>query len=352
MDVFIPPYSVERTHVDLAQQTLDYWHPLIKVLDAHQDNQGEKAVIYILDTAKEWFAPDINKAGNAHAFDGTGQPDDAGNHGHLCAGVSSALNNDLGVLGVAPRSLPIPVKGLHVSSGAWSWIMNCIDHIIKDYTENFKGSKVGIINMSFGSTGAYAPLKAKLQEAIDAGLIPVAAAGNTGSMVTYPGAWDDVCITVPALDRNSNLAGFSARGPATDIAGYGVSVMSTAPDGTYPRVSGTSFSSPMIAGVCAVVGTRHFGIFGGGSPTNKDVMEQHLKKFAKDIFEPGEDDASGAGIAVIPPYLANNPGGDNPPDDPGEEPDEPGDNPKFPDEITFEVSGEITLKVKKNDNNS
>lgn len=337
-NVFIPPYSVLETNVDITGQVIDYWHSLLGVQEAQLNNRGHKAVIYILDTAKEWLAPDLSKESNKYAFDATGQVDDAGNHGHLCAGIASALANDVGVLGVAPEALVIPVKALHVSSGSYDWIIGGLDYIKNHFVSTFSGTHVGIVNMSFGGTADYAPLKAKLQECVDAGLIPVAAAGNTGASVTYPGAWDELCITVPALDANSLPASFSAFGPATDVAAYGVSVTSTAPDGTYPRVSGTSFSSPMIAGVSAVVGTAHNTVFIPAKPTNKALMEEHLKKYAKDILDPGEDNKSGAGVAVIPPYLVNKP------DQSDEEPPTPPDKEKT---YTLHIEGELKFTVKE-----
>lgn len=336
-DVFVPPYST-LGYVNVAEQTLDYWHTLLEIADAHLDNTGERSVVYILDTAKEWLAEDLSKEGNKHAFDGTGQADDAGSHGHFGAGIVAAQANNIGVLGVAPDSLVIPVKGLHVSSGSYTWIIRCLDYIISHYTKVFKNSRVGFINMSFGG-GAYEPLRLKLQECVNVGLIPIAAAGNTGAAVSYPGAWDDLCITVPALDSSSQPANFSARGPATDVSAYGVAVISTSPDNTYPRVSGTSFSAPMIAGVSALIGTKFSDVFLPAKANNKQLMEEHLKEFAKDILEPGEDDLSGAGVAVIPPYFEKTPGKPR-----GDDPDEPG---KAPEKIKVELSGEITIILKQ-----
>lgn len=344
-DVFIPPFNVIDTHVIANGQVIDYWHNLLKVSEAHSTTKGKNAVIYILDTASSWTASDLSKDGNQYAFDATGQPADSGNHGHLCAGISAALNNEDGVLGVAPEALIIPVKGLHINSGSWDWIIKGLDYIKDNFVKNFKGKKVGIINMSFGGGSGYQPLYDKIKECVEVGLIPVAAAGNSGGPVNYPGAWDDLCITVPALDSNLNPASFTSYGPETDISAFGVSVISTAPNDTYPRVSGTSFSSPMIAGVCALIGDKHFNTFTKEYPKNKQIMEAHLKKLAKDLLQAGEDDKTGAGLAIIPPYLLNvpeSPDGGNPPDDPGNDPEPPKD-PKEERALRFVIDEQLFI---------
>jgi hypothetical protein len=317
MKYFIPPFNVIETHVRAQGQIIDYWYNLMKVAEA--EASGEKAVVYVVDTAEKFIASDLPTEGNKFGFNATGQTGDSGNHGHLVAGMIAAKNNTSGVLGISPDTMIIPIKALHVNSGNDSWIIKALDYIKNHYVNNFKGKKIGIINMSFGSSSGYQPLYNKIKECVEVGLIPVAAAGNDGGSTSYPGAWDDICITVAALDKGLNPPAWTNKGEAVDIASFGVNVISTAPNNTYPRVSGTSFASPLISGFLAIVATKHFdNLINAGSQT-KDLLEAHTKKYAVDILSPGEDQY-GAGYTILKPYLDNPI--DNAPDNP-EEPDYP-----------------------------
>ena len=149
-DVFTPPYTIVEQHVNTAGQIVDYWHEMIGT--SNVQTTGKKAVIYVLDTAEEFVADDLPKEGNKWAYNGTGKTGDLGSHGHLVAGMIAAKNNTIGSLGVAPDSIVIPVKGLHVNSGSYTWIMDCFDYIIDNFKTNFKGDYIGIINMSFGGS--------------------------------------------------------------------------------------------------------------------------------------------------------------------------------------------------------
>ena len=166
----------------------------------------------------------------------------------------------------------------------------------------------------------YQPLRGKIQEAVNAGLVPVAAAGNGGGKVDYPGAWDDLCITATAIDKNFNPANFTDRGKEADVAAAGVRVVSVAPNNTYPRVNGTSFAAPIVAGVIAHIAEQHFEDLKNRGKNTLKLVEGHLKKFAKDFGKPGEDEL-GAGYTIIKPYLEN----------PVIERDEEEEEPDYPD---------------------
>jgi len=319
-DVFTPPFEVVEQHIQSAGQIVDYWHEMLGTSEVN--TTGKKAVIYVIDTAEEFVADDLPKEGNKWKYNATGKSGDLGNHGHLVAGMIAAKNNTIGSLGVAPDAVVIPVKGLHVNSGSYTWLMDAVGYCINNYNKNFKNTHIGIINMSFGGSSAYQPFKDKLQEAVNAGLIPVPAAGNSGGSIKYPGAWDDINITVTAIDKNIKPANFTDRGKAADVSAAGVSVVSVAPNNTYPRVNGTSFAAPIVSGVIAHIVEKHFDkLIGKGADTLK-LVEQHLKDFAKDFGTPGEDEF-GAGYTIIKPYLDNKFGEEDNNEENPEEPDYP-----------------------------
>jgi len=110
-----------------------------------------------------------------------------------------------------------------------------------------------VINMSFGTT-AYSPL---MQQAIDyatsKGVIMVAAAGNNGSNgLYYPAAYNNV-IAVGATNAQGVLAGFSNYGSYIDLIAPGWNSKVLAYNGGEMTANGTSFASPFIAGIAALL---------------------------------------------------------------------------------------------------
>ena len=78
-------------------------------------------------------------------------------------------------------------------------------------------------------------------------------------------------ITAAAYDpQTDSPAIFSGRGPAAnglqkpDISAPGVNVYTAAPNGGYTTVSGTSFSAPIVSGICALL--MQWGIVEGNDP--------------------------------------------------------------------------------------
>lgn len=98
--------------------------------------------------------------------------------------------------------------------------------------------------------------------AVSKGVVVVNAAGNEGDKpwhyIVAPADGDSV-IAVGAVDKNGNLASFSSRGPTSDrrmkpdVVARGVNTFCAFPGGGYGTANGTSLSTPLIAGVCALL---------------------------------------------------------------------------------------------------
>ncbi|MFG1945018.1 S8 family serine peptidase [Nonomuraea sp. NPDC048826] len=123
---------------------------------------------------------------------------------------------------------------------------------------------VASVNMSFGGGGPHethcdadpesAALKSQFDALLDLGVAPVVAAGNggAGNGVSAP-ACISSAVTVGATDNADEIAAFSNRGPLLDLFAPGVAITSSVPDDAYATMSGTSMSTPHVAGAFAVM---------------------------------------------------------------------------------------------------
>jgi len=239
--------------------------------------------IAILDTGIDQTHKDLNsKIDLQKNFTDSSTVDDLYGHGTHVSGIAAAVtNNTLGVAGVGYQSSLMNAKVLDDNaSGYYSWIAKGIiwatDH----------GAKV--INMSLGGNRKSSVLEDAVNYAWNNGVVVVAAAGNSGNPSrTYPAYYQN-CIAVAATDDNDQKASWSSYGKWVDVAAPGVDIYSTFPDHPYTigkslgydYGSGTSMSTPHVAGIAALVWATEPGL------SNQAV---------RDKIEQGADPVSGTG---------------------------------------------------------
>lgn len=226
---------------------IDFTHPDLK--DNMFVNAGEVAGNG-KDDDGNGFVDDVN--GWNFAANSNASKDDHG-HGSHCAGTIGGVgNNGMGVVGVNWEVSLLPVKFLDASGGGS--LQGAIESI--NYARLMKAN---IMSNSWGGGGYSEALKKAIEDARDAGIIFVAAAGNESnnndSSPTYPAAYDVAnVIAVAATDNRDTIAGFSNFGTRTvHVAAPGVKVYSTVKDGGYDTYSGTSMACPHVAGVSALL---------------------------------------------------------------------------------------------------
>jgi subtilase family protein/Big-like domain-containing protein len=142
------------------------------------------------------------------------------------------------------------------------------------------------MNVSFGSVASFQTISSAAQYVRSKGGIVVASAGNCSC--NDPTPENPYIISVGATDAVDAVKSFSSRGAYVDLAAPGVMIKTTAREGDYVYIAGTSFSSPIVAGVVALM------MAANPSATPAEI-EGWLKQTALDIDAAGYDTASGAG---------------------------------------------------------
>ncbi|MFJ1609799.1 type VII secretion-associated serine protease mycosin [Streptomyces sp. NPDC088253] len=178
-------------------------------------------------------------------------------HGTRVAGIIAARPiSGTGFVGLAPESTIIPIQQNDAEGhGTAETLATAIRDAIR--------AKANVINISQDTSNAVEPapdLKRAVDEALAAGIVVVASAGNDGlggnDKDTYPASYPGV-LAVAASDRNNERASFSQSGDFVDVAAPGVDMISTVPKGGHCSDNGTSFSAPYVAGVAALIKAKH-----------------------------------------------------------------------------------------------
>ena len=179
------------------------------------------------------------------------------NHGTNSAGAASAVtDNNVGVAGAAWNA-----DIMHINAG-------CEDNdggICYGYEGVLYAAANGadIINASWAGPGSDAEVRfldETLNLAMDMGALVVAAAANgnlSNDLFRFYPARHPRVLSVGATAKDTRTrAGFSNYGKLVNVFAPGVSIVTTGSGNGYVSVQGTSFSSPLVAGVAALVKTR------------------------------------------------------------------------------------------------
>lgn len=283
----------------LPTQVIDWGVSVVQAPQMWSLTKGEGIKVAVLDTGVDKNHPDLApniKMGMNFTTPDASDFQDRNGHGTHCAGVIAGVDNQIGVIGVAPKSELYIGKVLGDNgSGDFLSIIKGIDWAISQ--------KVDIISMSLGASGD--PGNAfhdAFKRARAAGIVIVAASGNENTKVGYPAAYEE-CIAVGAIDQSLNRAGFSNFGPELDIVAPGVDIYSTYPVNRYAKLSGTSMATPTVAGVVALIQafTRRVGL-----KATPEVIFKMIQERSVDLGLDGDDAFYGNGLANIFKVIKGN----------------------------------------------
>ena len=237
---------LERQNPEPEGQKIPWGIARLNAPRAWEKSRGAKVRVGIIDTGVDPDHPDLkgNVAGGYNAIDPKQPWKDDHGHGTHVSGTVAALDNDIGVVGVAPKARIYSIKVLDSGgSGTWSDVADGIGWAIKN--------KMQVISMSLGASSGNDSVKETVSKAYKAGITIVAAAGNDyGGPVGYPAAYEE-CIAVSAGNDKDQIADFSSVGPEVDFIAPGENIRSTT-QGDYAEWSGTSMATPHVTGLVAL----------------------------------------------------------------------------------------------------
>ncbi|MEO0972165.1 MAG: S8 family serine peptidase [Pseudomonadota bacterium] len=312
------------------------WHyPALGLPAAWDITQGDASVLVaVIDTGVLVDHPDfegkltpgfdfISSANNALDGDGIDpDPDDPGDqasgggssfHGTHVAGTVGALtDNGTGVAGVGWNTRIMPLRVLGRFGGSDFDIAQAMRYAagLPNDSGRLPAQRADIINLSLGGPSFSQATQDLIDEVRAAGVIVVAAAGNSStSDPSFPAAYDGV-ISVAALDINNNAASYSNFGSSIDLAapggstgtdvngdGFGDGVLSTLGDDSggdvrfgFGFLQGTSMASPHVAGVFALMKAVAPAL----DPITLDTLIAN-GSLSNDLGAPGRDDTFGHG---------------------------------------------------------
>jgi len=211
-------------------------------------NKGQGVRVAVIDSGIDSNHPDLLVSGGYNTINPRKSWNDDNGHGTHVAGIVAALDNEIGVIGVAPMADLYAVKVLNRQGVGFT-----SDVIEGLYWAIENGMQVA--NMSIGSSGCSETYHDAIKAAKDEGITIAAAAGNNGETdgsIVCPAKWPET-IAVSATKQGDELASFSSWGEEIDLAAPGYEIKSTWNNGDYYVANGTSMATPHVAGVAALV---------------------------------------------------------------------------------------------------
>ncbi|WP_303964908.1 S8 family serine peptidase [Sporosarcina ureae] len=289
-----PNYAYKLyTNTVMSDPYLDeqWWIPHIQPYSiwSNVNQQQKDVVIAVIDSGIDTNHEDLRgriQSGGYNFNDNNTNVTDLEGHGTQVAGVIAATaGNSIGITGVTgPYNMKIlPIK-VFDSTGytTTAKLIQAVDHAVRN--------NVDVINLSLGGPNNSSIFNDSVQRAITAGISVVASSGNEamkGNPISYPASYPNV-ISVGAIDNYDERTNFSNYNDYVSIVAPGLYILTTSNYNSYKKVSGTSFSSPMVAGAAAIIKSQR-------PKSTPSQIKQLLEETATDLGPIGRDKYYGTG---------------------------------------------------------
>jgi subtilisin family serine protease len=286
----------------------EWWRAKVGIDGLTPPGPGKPVVI--VDSGLELTHPEFAERPDTTALNPQTPEGLAGIHGTAVASVVGAPENGIGLIGIYPQA------------ALRSWDTAPSGNEDLEVSEVIEGILAGarnapaVINLSLGGDERDPLVERAVGIAVHAGALVVAAAGNDGSSgpLGYPATLPHV-LTVAATDQAGRVASFSSTSKFVDLAAPGVAIpVAAAHTQGFMTASGTSFSTPLVAGAAAWVWTVRPELDAG-------QLFEVMRGSARDLGSPGWDPSSGYGMLDVAAALERRP--------PRRDPLEPNDDIEF-----------------------
>ena len=252
-----------------TQEIYGWGQQAMKLSALAASHNGAGARIAVIDSGIHTTHNDLTAGGGHDYRDDSQDPiqtwrQDSVGHGSHCTGVIAGIANGFGIRGFAPGA---DVFGFRIfEGGKTSWLIGSLQQCVDD--------QIDVVNLSLGSSTESELLHQTVRRTVDAGVVLVAAAGNSADSVNYPARWPEVIAvsaigafdTFPDDSRHARQVGqhissdgryfsasFTCFGEEIDVCAPGVAVVSSVPANGYAAWDGTSMACPHVTGLAALI---------------------------------------------------------------------------------------------------
>jgi len=262
---------------------------------------GTGITVAVLDSGVDPTVPKLKghvESSKNYLTDGSSPDTDCVGHGTEVAGIIAAQSDQVvGFFGVAPgvKILPVEVSEREVMANGKPGGDTATPEQLAEAITYAVDHHADIINMSLVMYDEDPQVKAAIADAERRNVLVVAAVGNdaeNGNPTPYPAAYPGV-LGVGAIDSTGTRASDSQHGKYVDVVAPGVQVITTAREHGEVRVNGTSFATPFVSGVAALVRERY--------PT---LSAAQVADRIMATADPASGPASEYGHGIVDPYRA------------------------------------------------
>ena len=240
------------------------------------DGNGQDKSTNVKDDDGDGLVDDVHGWDFAHRKGSVYDAQDSDDHGtHVAGTIGATGGNDQGVVGINWYVSIITAKVFGDTDAPTARLVEAINFFV---SLKARGINVVAINNSWDGKPYDQLLLEAIKQAARAGILFIAAAGNSGTdndlTPNYPASYDtrkdtqaeggtpgvnyDSVIAVAAIDRYGELASFSNCGrTSVDIGAPGEAIISTFPPNDYDFLSGTSQATPHVTGAVALYASTH-----------------------------------------------------------------------------------------------
>ena len=262
-------YSEDYNTID----NLDQWNLRAINLIKNEASSEAPVKIEILDSGIS-YTDDIDVIEHVNLIPGEEDVsilyEDSTGHGTGIGGMIAAKDNGEGISGINPNVELYSVKALDEN------LESPLSRIVEGIYWGIE-NEMDIINMSFGTPVYSEVLRQAIVDAYDAGILLIAAAGNTpGAAVQYPAAFPEV-VAVGSTNAEGQLADHTSFGSELELLAPGEQIVTTGLFYGVLETKGTSIAAAQVTGVASLLMERD-------KEKSPEFIRQLLRKSAKNIL--------------------------------------------------------------------